>query len=204
MNGRVCHCRSNSCLFFLPLFGLFRLKSALNTYLASSARVNSMMARALLTSKFVIMDRNFLSSAVEGTFSCTATQIFRLAAWGLQILSDLSAVSGYDTTDYHFLKNINPWLSVGSLTSDGGDVGPVKQVDNINQCQCLHKASFISSVQLFLVGKINWKILWNIDQYFTWKVSGGTTRANSSNLDLSDSDCSKPHQCRNSLSTQGL
>ena len=143
------------------------------------------------------MDRNFLSSAVEGTFSCTATQIFRLAAWGLQILSDLSAVSGYDTTDYHFLKNINPWLSVGSLTSDGGDVGPVKQVDNINQSQGLEKEILIWSEQLFSVGKISWEMLCNIDQYFTWKVSGGTTRANSSNLDLSDKDCGKTHQCRN-------
>ena len=99
-----------------------------------------------------MMDRNFLSSAVEGTFSWTATQIFRLAAWGLQMLSDLPPVSGYDiTADYHFLKHVNPGLSVGSLTSDGGDVGPVKEVDNIHQSQCLHKESFISSEQLFFL-----------------------------------------------------
>ena len=83
-------------LCFFLLFGLFWLKSDLATNLASSARVNRMMARALLTSNFVMMDRNFLSSAVEGTFSWTATQIFRRAAWGLQMLSDLRAVSGYD------------------------------------------------------------------------------------------------------------
>ena len=83
-------------LCFFLLFGLFWLKTDLGTNLASSARVNRMMARALLTSNFVMMDRNLLSSAVEGTFSWTATQIFRLAAWGLQMLSDLRAVSGYD------------------------------------------------------------------------------------------------------------
>ena len=77
-------------------FHMFRLKSDLLTNLASSALVNSMMARALFTSSLVMIERNFLSSAVEGTFSWTATQIFRLAAWGLQMLSDLCAVSGYD------------------------------------------------------------------------------------------------------------
>ena len=52
-----------------------------------------MTARALFTSKFVMIDRNFRSSAVEGIFSWTATQIFRLAAWGLQIIrAQLSAV----------------------------------------------------------------------------------------------------------------
>ena len=120
-------------------FHMFWLKSDLLTNLASSALVNSMMARALFTSSLVMIERNFLSSAVEGTFSWTATQIFRLAAWRLQMLSELSAVSGYEGTDYHFLEHINPRLSVGSLTSDGGDVGPVEQVDNINQSQGLHK-----------------------------------------------------------------
>ena len=63
------------------------------------------------------------------------------------------------------------------------------------------KFNFLGTIVLLgLCGaKISWRILWNIDQYFTWKVSGGTTRANSSNLDLSDKDCSKTHQCRNSI-----
>ena len=50
------------------------------TNLASSALVNNIMALALLTSRFVMMLLNFPSSALEGTFSWTATQMFRLAA----------------------------------------------------------------------------------------------------------------------------
>ena len=50
-------------------------------YLASSALVKRMMALALLTRRLVTMLWNLASSALEGTFSWTAMQMFRLAAW---------------------------------------------------------------------------------------------------------------------------
>ena len=50
-------------------------------HLASSALVKRMMALALLTRRLVTMLWNLASSALEGTFSWTAMQMFRLAAW---------------------------------------------------------------------------------------------------------------------------
>ena len=44
-----------------------------------------MMALALLTKRFVMMLLNFPSSALEGTFSWTATQMFRLAACRMRV-----------------------------------------------------------------------------------------------------------------------
>ena len=105
------------------------------TDLASSALVNSMMALALFTSKLVMILRNFPSSALEGTFSWTATQMFRLAAWGLQTVSNCPTI----TTHYHFLKHINARLPIGALTGYGRDVSPVEKVYNINKSESLEQ-----------------------------------------------------------------
>ena len=75
-----------------------------------------MTARALFTSKALMIDRNFLSSALEGIFSWTATQIFRLAAWGLQMLSELSAVSAVEAQ-----------ITTGLITSQPGPLSLVQE-----------------------------------------------------------------------------
>ena len=125
------------------------------TDLASSALVNSMMALALFTSKLVMILRNFPSSALEGTFSWTATQMFRLAAWGLQTVSNCPTI----TTHYHFLKHINARLPIGAFTCYGRDVCPVEKVYNINKSESLEQE--IDLVQF----KFNWS-LWNISSIF--------------------------------------
>ena len=81
------------------------------------------------------------------------------------------------------LEHLYPRLPVAALAGDGGDVGPVEQVHNIHQRQGLHRA----------VGAVKTRIAPNNRPPTTsatrptWKVSGGTVRANNSNRDLSDS-----------------
>ena len=49
-------------------------------HLASSALVKRIIALADFTNRLLMISLNFVSSALEGTFSCTAMQIFLLLA----------------------------------------------------------------------------------------------------------------------------
>ena len=102
------------------------------SYLASSALVKSTIALALLTSKFVIMLWNFISSASDGTFSWTAIQIFLFEAWQNETLN----VKSIDSF-YLLLKNIYAWFSIRAFTCNCRNISPVEKIHNINHSNCL-------------------------------------------------------------------